>query len=91
MKLTLPVGATVRYGLLAVSSTLALATQAVTIPNIPLSVQQSVKPMVMLVSGKDHRFFYEAYNDASDLDGDGASDHVIGGLPDLAHPADRDP
>lgn len=74
MKLTLPVGATVRYGLLAVSSTLALATQAVTIPNIPLSVQQSVKPMVMLVSGKDHRFFYEAYNDASDLDGDGAID-----------------
>lgn len=63
-----------RYGLLLLTGALALASQAVTIPNIPLSVQQSVKPMVMLVSGKDHRFFYEAYNDASDLDGDGAID-----------------
>ena len=63
-----------RHGLLATTAALAFATQAVTIPNVPLSVQQSVKPMVMLVSGKDHRFFYEAYNDASDIDGDGVLD-----------------
>lgn len=47
---------------------------AQTIPDTPLSVQQPVKPMVMLVSGKDHRLFYEAYNDASDIDGDGQLD-----------------
>lgn len=64
----------VRNGLLVAFTLLALATEAVTIPNVPLSVQQSVKPMVMLVSGKDHRFFYEAYNDASDIDGDGVLD-----------------
>ena len=28
----------------------------------------------MLVMGKDHKIYYEAYNDASDLDGDGALD-----------------
>jgi hypothetical protein len=32
-----------------------LASQAVTIPNKPVSVQQSAKPMVMLVSGARKR------------------------------------
>lgn len=63
-----------RHGLLATTAAFAFATQAVTIPNVPLSVQQSVKPLVMLTSGKDHRFFFEAYNDASDIDGDGVLD-----------------
>ncbi|MEY4710614.1 MAG: hypothetical protein RIS88_64, partial [Pseudomonadota bacterium] len=44
------------------------------IPNTPLSVRQNAKPLVMLVASKEHRLFYEAYNDASDLDGDGALD-----------------
>ena len=30
--------------------------------------------MVMLVAGKDHKLFYEAYNDAGDIDGDGSID-----------------
>ncbi|BEU04902.1 hypothetical protein OAG1_37020 [Agarivorans sp. OAG1] len=30
--------------------------------------------MVMLVMGRDHTLYYEAYNDASDLDGDGELD-----------------
>ena len=34
----------------------------------------SVPPMVLMVMGKDHKLFYEAYNDASDLNGDGALD-----------------
>ena len=60
--------------LLGTTFVAAIGTSAVTIPNVPLSVQQSVKPMVMLVAGKDHRFFYEAYNDAGDVDGDGTLD-----------------
>lgn len=44
------------------------------IPNIPLSVQASAKPMIMLAFGRDHRLYYEAYNDASDIDSDGAID-----------------
>ncbi len=57
---------------LAGSATAALAQ--LVIPNTPLSVRQNAKPMVMLVASKEHRLFYEAYNDASDIDGDGALD-----------------
>ncbi|MFM7330681.1 MAG: pilus assembly protein [Brachymonas sp.] len=46
--------------------------QAVTIPKEPLTIQATAaKPMIMLGVGRDHRMFYEAYNDASDIDGDG--------------------
>jgi type IV pilus assembly protein PilY1 len=34
----------------------------------------SAPPLVMLVMGKNHKLFYEAYNDASDIDGDGELD-----------------
>lgn len=40
----------------------------------PLFVSQSVPPLNMLVMGRDHKLYYEAYNDASDLDGDGVID-----------------
>lgn len=63
-----------RWGTVGLSGFFALASHALTIPNVPLSVQQSVSPLIMLVAGKDHRFFYEAYNDAGDIDGDGVLD-----------------
>jgi type IV pilus assembly protein PilY1 len=40
----------------------------------PLITVSSQPPLNMLVMGKDHKIYYEAYNDASDLDGDGALD-----------------
>ena len=40
----------------------------------PLYTGTSEAPMMMLVMGRDHALFYEAYNDASDLDGDGVID-----------------
>jgi len=40
----------------------------------PLFVSESVSPLNMLVMGRDHKLYYEAYNDASDLDGDGVID-----------------
>ncbi|MDR3213363.1 MAG: pilus assembly protein [Azoarcus sp.] len=43
----------------------------IAIPPIPLNSGQSNPPLVMLVAGKDHKLFYEAYNDAADLNGDG--------------------
>ena len=53
-----------------------LAVNAVTWPNVPLGSTTSATPMTMLVAGKDHKFFYEAYNDASDIGGaaDGGPD-----------------
>ncbi|MBL0920404.1 MAG: pilus assembly protein [Hydrogenophaga sp.] len=58
----------------------ALSVQVLTdavafnIPQIPLAATVNARPMTMLIAGRDHRLFYEAYNDASDLDGDGLLD-----------------
>ena len=46
----------------------------------PLFVSQALAPLNMLVMGRDHKLYYEAYNDASDLDGDGVID--VGYKPD---------
>lgn len=46
----------------------------------PLFVSESAPPLNMLVMGRDHKLYYEAYNDASDLDGDGVID--VGYKPD---------
>lgn len=43
-------------------------------PSKPLGALITAKPMVMLVASKDHKLFYEAYNDVSDIDGDGKLD-----------------
>ena len=64
---------------LVVVSTLVIG-QAITVPgplNIaqaPLFARASLPPLNMLVMGRDHKLYYEAYNDASDLDGDGVLD-----------------
>jgi type IV pilus assembly protein PilY1 len=42
--------------------------------NVPLFLQESVAPLNMLVVGRDHKLYYEAYNDHSDLNGDGELD-----------------
>lgn len=64
-----------KYAALAVSALTAMVTSAeVTIPSTPLVTQIITPPMVMLVASKDHKLFVEAYNDASDLDGDGSLD-----------------
>jgi type IV pilus assembly protein PilY1 len=38
---------------------------------LPLFVNSAVPPLNMLVVGRDHKLFFPAYNDASDLDGGG--------------------
>lgn len=45
------------------------ANAEITWPSTPLGATTNATPMTMLVAGKDHRLFYEAYNDASDIDG----------------------
>lgn len=59
------------FGLM-LSSTVSQA--AIDISQVPLFVSDSVPPLNMLVMGRDHKLYYEAYNDASDLDGDGVID-----------------
>jgi type IV pilus assembly protein PilY1 len=60
------------------------------LPGMPLFLPESVPPLNMLVLGRDHKLYYEAYNDASDLDGDGLLDVGYKGyiLKSPAPPAD---
>ncbi len=48
---------------------------------IPPFVSAGVPPLVMLVMGRNHKLYYEAYNDASDLNDDGILD--VGYNPDI--------
>ncbi|HET9034247.1 MAG TPA: PilC/PilY family type IV pilus protein [Dokdonella sp.] len=50
------------------------ASGGVDVAQQPLFTASGQAPLNMLVMGKDHKIYYEAYNDASDLDGDGALD-----------------
>jgi len=50
------------------------AFAAASVSQVPLFLTTSVPPIIMLTMGRDHKLYYEAYNDASDLDGDGALD-----------------
>jgi len=44
------------------------------ISQMPLFLSQGAPPLNLLVLGRDHKLFYEAYNDASDLNDDGNLD-----------------
>ncbi len=51
------------------------AAASLSLPDVPLFVSSVTEPpLVLLTMGKDHKLFYEAYNDASDLDDDGNLD-----------------
>ena len=49
-------------------------THAGTIAQTPLFIGQSAPPLILLTMGRDHKLYYEAYNDASDLNDDGVLD-----------------
>ena len=55
-------------------STTAAYGSALNLSDSPLFVTTNVPPLTMLVMGRDHKLYYEAYNDASDLNGDGIVD-----------------
>lgn len=41
-----------------------------------LSASAAVKPQVMIAAAKDHRLYYKAYDDFTDVDGDGVIDNT---------------
>ena len=66
--------------LLVVAKLLVLGTggmagaASLSLTDVPLFLSGNVAPLNMLVLGRDHKLFYEAYADHSDLDGDGTLD-----------------
>src|SRR6185295_3018030 len=59
--------------LTAIQAGTAIAAVPV-LSDAPLFLNGTVAPLNMLVMGRDHKLYYEAYNDHSDLDGDGVLD-----------------
>jgi type IV pilus assembly protein PilY1 len=51
------------------------------LPATPLTVSVSATPLTLLTAARDHKLYYEAYNDASDLNNDGFLD--IGYKPNI--------
>lgn len=63
---------------------LSAVTMALDLPSTPLVTNSTARaPLNLLVIGRDHNLFVEAYNDASDLDGDNLPD--IGFKPAIAY------
>ncbi len=50
------------------------AATPLAVPDLPLFLPESVPPLNMIVLGRDHKLYYEAYNDHSDLNEDGTLD-----------------
>ncbi len=61
----------------------AWAQTTVSMAQVPLLALKSAPGLVMLTMSRDHRLYYAAYNDTSDLDGDGTID--IGFKPNLTY------
>ena len=62
---------------------LAHAQQTVSLAQTPLLALKTAPGLVMLTMSRDHRLFYAAYNDTSDIDGDGVVD--IGFKPGITY------
>ena len=52
----------------------ALANTGTEFVSVPPFLTSGAPPLVMLAMGRDHKLYYEAYNDASDLNEDGVLD-----------------
>lgn len=65
---------TVAAGLSSSNAFAQAAVGGIDVSQQPLFTQVQEAPLNMLVMGKDHKIYYEAYNDASDLNNDGALD-----------------
>ena len=59
---------------LAVAASGTTQAAPLSISDIPLFLNPAVPPLNMIIMGRDHKLYYEAYNDASDLNNDGVLD-----------------
>lgn len=71
------------FALQVLLAPMALAQTTVSIAQIPLLALKSAPGLVMLTMSRDQRLFYSAYNDATDLNGDGVID--VGFKPGISY------
>ena len=65
-------------GLYSGASSADTSTSSWEIAKYPLYVgSAALPPLVMILMGRDHSMFYEAYNDMTDLDDDGKIDFIF--------------
>ncbi|WP_367606229.1 pilus assembly protein [Legionella sp. W05-934-2] len=62
------------FALLLFSLSISVQAAPISISQQPLFITQNVPPLTMLIIERDHKLYFEAYNDASDIDGDGQID-----------------
>lgn len=62
------------FTLLFICFSLSVQGAPLSISEKPLFITQNVPPLTMLIIERDHKLYFEAYNDASDIDGDGQLD-----------------
>ncbi|MFT3962815.1 MAG: PilC/PilY family type IV pilus protein [Propionivibrio sp.] len=60
-------------GILGCASAI-MPANALNLAQSPLSIKAAPPPLIMLTLGRDHKLYHEAYDDYSDLDGDGKID-----------------
>lgn len=60
--------------LLCLTGLTAVQSAEMSIRDVPLFLNDTPPPLNMLVLSRDHRLYYEAYNDSSDLNDDGVLD-----------------
>ena len=86
MNTHLPVSKLTTLAFMSVWSLLTIqsaTTAPLNLRDVPIFLNESVAPLNMLVVGRDHKLYYEAYNDASDLNGDGVLD--VGFRPSITY------
>jgi len=62
------------FGVYSLFGVQAAVSAPLALPNVPVFIEDNAPPLNMLVVGRDHKLYYEAYNDASDINGDGVLD-----------------
>lgn len=66
----------VAAALLAAGTSGTALAQSSNVAQVPLFLTQSVEPLVMLNMSNDHELYFKAYDDFSDIDGDGIPDRT---------------
>src|SRR6266446_2758109 len=73
-RLMVKIGVLLGMGAVLVLASSPAKSQQLDLVDSPLFLTQTAAPLNLLVLGRDHKLYYEAYNDYADLDNDGVID-----------------